>query len=321
MPQLTDEQTSLIGEESASRPAPYAVNEAMARFWCEMVEDANPIYFDEGYAAKTWLKEPFAPPAMLFTWGMQPVWPEFQHESAISRLHLPGCAATLAVNATQEYLLPLRYGDRLAITNQIASIGEEKTTRLGSGHFVTTLDTFRNQQGEIVGTHSFTLFMYAPEQGNREQGTGSRVTDQGEPVGEILPRVSLPLTLRRAIQAVAGTRDYYPFHHDETFARENGADGVFFNTMFLQAFAGRCATEWFGNDAFLRRMEIAMRGSNYVGRTLSVEARETARREEVGRHFVEAEGMLATEDGPTTGVKWVVELPRSADRTDNVSPT
>jgi hypothetical protein len=60
--------------------------------------------------------------------------------------------------------------------------------------------------------------------------------------GEALPPISLDLTLRRAIQAVAGTRDYYPFHHDEQFARENGADGIFFNTMFLQAFAGRAAT-------------------------------------------------------------------------------
>jgi hypothetical protein len=81
--------------------------------------------------------------------------------------------------------------------------------------------------------------------------------------------------------------------------------------MFLQAFAGRCATEWFGNDALLRRLEIAMRGSNYVGRTLTVEARETSRREEDDRRFVEAEGTLSTEDGPTTGVKWVVELPRA----------
>ena len=89
MPQLTDKETSLIGKESAPRTAPYAVNEPMARFWCEMVEDPNPIYFDEEYARSTWLKEPFAPPAMLFTWGMQPVWPESQHESAISRLHLP----------------------------------------------------------------------------------------------------------------------------------------------------------------------------------------------------------------------------------------
>ena len=121
--------------------------------------------------------------------------------------------------------------------------------------------------------------------------------------------ISLPLTLRRAIQAVAGTRDYYPFHHDERFARENGAEGIFFNTMFLQAFAGRCATEWFGNDAFLRRLEIAMRGSNYVGRTLSVEAAASPVHEEDGHRFVNIEGTLLTEDGPTTGVKWVVELP------------
>ena len=319
MPQLTDEQTSLIGNESAPRPAPYAINEPMARFWCEMVEDPNPIYFDEAYARSTWLKEPFAPPAMLFTWGMQPVWPEEdRYESMISRLQLPGCTTTLAVNATQEYAFPLRYGDRLSITNQIASIGEEKTTRLGTGHFVTMLDTFRNQREEVVGTHSFTLFMYAPSTPTHREsyGQSSNAVRQGPDApkdaldrSEGLPSISLTLTLRRAAQAVAGTRDYYPFHHDEKFARENGAQGIFFNTMFLQAFAGRCATEWFGQDAFLRRLEIAMRGSNYVGRTLTVEARETARREEDGRRFVEAEGTLATEDGPTTGVKWLVELP------------
>jgi acyl dehydratase len=263
---------------------------------------------------------------MLFTWGTQPVWPEEErHESMISRLQFPGCTTRTAVNATQEYSLPLRYGDMLTLTNQIASIGEEKTTRVGTGHFVRTLFTFRNQSGPAVGTHSFTLFIYRPgeeggrrkeeggrrgEQGARSEEQGARSQEPGDaPAREQLDAISLPLTLRRAIQAVAGTRDYYPFHHDERFARENGAEGIFFNTMFLQAFAGRCATEWFGNDAFLRRLEVAMRGSNYVGRTLTVEAAATSRREENGRRLVDVEGTLLTEDGPTTGVKWVVELP------------
>jgi acyl dehydratase len=336
MPQLTEDQTSLVGKESAPRPAPYAINEAMARFWCEMVEDGNPIYFDEEYANSTWLDAPFAPPAMLFTWGMPPVWPEgARQESMISRLSLPGCTATLAVNATQEYVLPLRYGDTLTITNQIASIGEEKTTRLGTGHFITTLDTFRNQRNEVAGTHSFTLFMYGPAAapvGTQHQpphstsGVDPKATstdaetkppdaaplnsaDVHASPGEVLPPITLPLTLRRAIQAVAGTRDYYPFHHDEQFARENGVEGIFFNTMFLQAFAGRCVTEWFGNDAFLRRLEIAMRAPNYVGRTLTVDARVAGVREEGHRRLVDVEGTLLTEDGPTTGVKWVVEVP------------
>jgi acyl dehydratase len=79
--------------------------------------------------------------------------------------------------------------------------------------------------------------------------------------------------------------------------------------MFLQAFAGRCATEWFGNDALLRRLEIAMRAPNYVGRTLTVDARVAGVRDDGHRRLVDVEGTLLTEDGPTTGVKWVVEVP------------
>jgi acyl dehydratase len=127
--------------------------------------------------------------------------------------------------------------------------------------------------------------------------------------GDTLAPVSLELTLRRAIQAVAGTRDYYPAHHDEKFARENGAQGIFFNTMFLQAFVGRAIAHWFGNDAFPRRLEIAMRGSNYVGRTLTAEGAVAATREVDGCRLIDADVTLATEDGPTTAVKLTVQLP------------
>ena len=127
--------------------------------------------------------------------------------------------------------------------------------------------------------------------------------------GDALAPISIPLTLRRSVQAVAGTRDYYPVHHDEKFARESGADGLFFNTMFLQGFAGRAVCEWFGNDAFARRLEIAMRGSNYVGKTLTIEGTVEAVRESNGHQIVDVDATMGTEDGPTTGVKITVELP------------
>ncbi len=130
--------------------------------------------------------------------------------------------------------------------------------------------------------------------------------------GDRLPPISLELTLRRAVQAVAATRDFYPFHHDEKFARENGAEGVFMNTMFLQAFAGRCATDWFGPDAFLRRLEVSMRGSNYVGRTLTAEGSVAAVRLANGAPLVDVEATLSTEDGATTDVKFTVQLPPAA---------
>jgi len=162
MPTITERQRALIGRESERREAPNRINEAMARFWCEMVEDANPVYFDEAYARATWLQGTFAPPAMLITWMMPPPWPETRRESVITQLALEDCPATVAVNATQEYFQPIRYGDRITSTTKISSIGEEKTTRLGTGHFVSTVDTFRNQFDEVVGTHTFTLFIYRP---------------------------------------------------------------------------------------------------------------------------------------------------------------
>lgn len=127
--------------------------------------------------------------------------------------------------------------------------------------------------------------------------------------GDKLERISLELTFRRAIQAVAGTRDYYPAHYDEKFARENGAQGIFFNTMFLQGFVGRAVSHWFGNDAFPRRLEIAMHGANYVGRTLTAEGAVAATRESNGSRLIDADVTLATEDGPTTAVKVTVQLP------------
>ena len=162
MPVVTDEHKALIGRESAPQPAPEAINIAMARHWCEMVEDANPIYFDEDVARTTWLEATFSPPTMLFTWRMAPVWPRRNVDRAVPSLVFEGCDATLAVTAVQEYEQPLRYGDTLTVTSKIASISDEKKTRIGSGHFITTIDTFRNQDGDIVGTHSFTLFRYHP---------------------------------------------------------------------------------------------------------------------------------------------------------------
>ena len=129
--------------------------------------------------------------------------------------------------------------------------------------------------------------------------------------GDTLPPISLPLTLRRSVQHVGATRDYYPVHHDAEFARASGAEGIFFNTMFLQGFAGRIACEWFGNDAFLRRLAVAMRGSNYVGRTLTAEGVVANVREVDGCRLIDTHVTLSTEDGPTTEIDLTVQLPNA----------
>lgn len=129
--------------------------------------------------------------------------------------------------------------------------------------------------------------------------------------GDALPPISLALTLRRSVQAVGATRDYYPVHHDVEFARASGAEGIFFNTMFLQGFVGRAVCEWFGNDAFLRRLVVAMRGSNYVGRTLTAQGVVSNVRDVDGCRLVDTQVTLSTEDGPTTEIDFTVQLPNA----------
>jgi hypothetical protein len=126
--------------------------------------------------------------------------------------------------------------------------------------------------------------------------------------GDTLPSFALPLTLRRAVQAVAGTRDYYEVHHDIEAAKASGTETVFFNTMFLQALANRAVTDWFGYDAFLRRCEVRMSAPNYLGRTLTVNgAIETIR--EDGGTMLDVVIQLATEEGDTTTILVTAQLP------------
>jgi acyl dehydratase len=166
VPAITPRQQALIGKETKPYYPPHTVNEAMAMHWCEMVEDPNPIYFDEAYARTTWLQGTCAPPAMLYTWTRPPLWPPVERQNMVDELAIEGCPLTVAVNAVQEYFLPVRYGDRLSVTSKIAAVSDEKTTRLGTGHFVTTVDTIRNQLDQVVGTHSFTLFVYRRAEGD-----------------------------------------------------------------------------------------------------------------------------------------------------------
>ena len=55
-----------------------------------------------------------------------------------------------------------------------------------------------------------------------------------------------------------------------------------------------------------------MRGSNYVGSTLTATGVVAGTREEDGRSLLDADVTLSTEDGPTTEVKVTVQLPPEA---------
>lgn len=153
--------------------APDAVNVPMIRHWVDALDDRNPVYLDEEFAATTRFGGVVAPPAMLQAWmmprpriegiaerGGSPV--EIRSDNPIPVLDEAGYVGTLATNSELEFVRYLRPGDRLHVTTEVESISNRKTTSLGKGYFVTWVTTYRDEEDEVVGRQLFRIFKFDP---------------------------------------------------------------------------------------------------------------------------------------------------------------
>ncbi|MFJ2749362.1 bifunctional MaoC family dehydratase N-terminal/OB-fold nucleic acid binding domain-containing protein [Streptomyces sp. NPDC087297] len=133
-----------------------AVNEPMIRHWCEAMGDANPAYTGP---------DAIAPPTMLQAWTMGGLSGHAGRSSAydelLGLLDGAGFTSVVATDCEQEYLRPLRPGNVITFDAVIESVSPRKTTKLGTGHFVTTRMDVR-ADGEPAGTHRFRILKYAP---------------------------------------------------------------------------------------------------------------------------------------------------------------
>ncbi|MEW9517416.1 bifunctional MaoC family dehydratase N-terminal/OB-fold nucleic acid binding domain-containing protein [Streptomyces tubercidicus] len=157
-PDLTYEQLKVYEGRPTSAPGvgKELVNEPMIRHWCEAVGDANPAYRGP---------DAIAPPTMLQAWTMGGLSGHADRSGAYDELSglldSAGYTSIVATDCEQEYLRPLRPGDRITFDSVIESVSERKTTKLGTGHFITTRMDIR-ANGEPAGTHRFRVLKYAP---------------------------------------------------------------------------------------------------------------------------------------------------------------
>ncbi|MEU5594068.1 OB-fold domain-containing protein [Streptomyces sp. NPDC020298] len=132
------------------------VNQPMIRHWCEAMGDTSPAYTGP---------EAVAPPTMLQAWIMGGLSGHEgrtdAYDELLGLLDEAGCTSVVATDCEQEYLRPLRPGDEVTFDTVIESVSERKTTKLGSGHFVTTRTDVR-VAGDLAGTHRFRILKYAP---------------------------------------------------------------------------------------------------------------------------------------------------------------
>lgn len=132
------------------------VNAPMIRHWCEAMGDTNPAYSGP---------DAIAPPTMLQAWTMGGLSGHTGRSSAydelLTLLDEAGCTSVVATDCEQEYIRPLRPGDEITFDAVIESVSPRKTTKLGTGHFVTTRMDIRVGP-DLAGTHRFRILKYAP---------------------------------------------------------------------------------------------------------------------------------------------------------------
>jgi len=169
--ELMQRLQQFVGKEAgAPLVARDPVNEAMIRHWCDATGDRNPVYTDPEAAAGSVHGGIVAPPTMLQAWTMRGFvnggpGPGAPMPRLLEVLEEAGFSSIVATSSEQEYRRYLRPGDAITATTVVESVSEEKRTALGSGHFVTTRITYRDQRGDVVGTQRLGLLMFRPSAG------------------------------------------------------------------------------------------------------------------------------------------------------------
>jgi uncharacterized protein len=176
-----------VGASGTPRVARDPVNEPTIRNWCDAMSESNPYFTNPAAAADGPHGGVIAPAAMLNVWSMAglhlggtpPRDPNEPRVGVYQRLDAAGFSSVVATNSDLYFDRCLRPGDLLTDTTRLLDVSEEKTTRLGTGHFVTTEASYVDQLGRPVGSMRFRILKYtkpAPVE-------GSDAADESSPDG------------------------------------------------------------------------------------------------------------------------------------------
>lgn len=281
--------SDLIGRSAPFNTARDEVNVPMARRWCDVMGERNPVYTDAAFAARSRFGGIIAPIAMLDVWDKPGL--VFERDetnpqgAALTVLDGEGFTSTVAVNSDLEQDRPLRPGEWVHSTLTLEDISPEKQTGLGTGHFVTS--RIRYLVGdETVGSVLFRVLKFKPGTG-RAPAAGGDATPAAPPTGprtmerrattrtvgeispeEALPALAIPLTATLIIGGALMTLDYFDAHHDRDMAVQRGSKDIFMNIHTALGLVQRYVSDWAGPEAEWRSIRARLGASNYPGDTM-----------------------------------------------------
>jgi uncharacterized protein len=160
---LEEARRHLGGEPGPTRVGRDPVNLPMVHHWCQALDDQNPAYLDEDFAAST-RGHLIAPPGMLQTWTMDaPRDPEGSaaNDVVMRLLDQAGYTSVVAVNYEHEYHRELLHGELVSVRSTPEDLSEEKKTALGPGVFTTVRHEYLVGD-EVVGIGRMRLLKFKP---------------------------------------------------------------------------------------------------------------------------------------------------------------
>lgn len=321
---LREQVAAWIGRPmSTSGPAvaPDVVNLPMIRHWVDALDDRNPVYLDEAFAATTRFGGVVAPPAMLQTWTMaRPqidgiaarggAAGEIPADSPLGVLNAGGFTGTLATNSELEFARYLRLGDRLQSATALESVSECKATALGLGYFVTWVSTYTDDGQAVVGRQRFRIYKFEPRTDVLATSGGRGPAPSVEPgVGEELAPFDLDVSSTVVVAGAIASRDFMPAHHDRAFATGQGAPDVFMNILTTNGYVSRYVTDWAGPEAMLRTISVRLGAPAVPGYVLRFTGRVVGERREGSERVIEVAIRAANDLGDHVTGTVVLTLP------------
>jgi len=94
-------------------------------------------------------------------------------------------------------------------------------------------------------------------------------------VGDELPELVKHPTTRQLVQYAGAQGDFYEIHYDQDYARGVGLPGVILHGLLKAAFLGQLLTDWAGEEADIRSLEVSYRGVDQPGHPYRCRGRVT----------------------------------------------
>ena len=165
--ETAEEYKQYVGREAAPREQPYPVTVRAIEHYLESIQDDNPLYWSDEYGKQTKWGGRIAPWGAVNVLGSdhrqwRPSWMEREAQAFNVLEGVPGFPTEQQANTNTEYWCynPVRVGDRFTATTRLAAIVGPKTTRVGTGYFVTTEALYRNQDGKPCCKDDMAVYNY-----------------------------------------------------------------------------------------------------------------------------------------------------------------